>query len=181
MMDNKYMDKYVTNVFDEMYYSGAPKWAGYKLKEDVSWNKTGCVRRGNENVIGMADEITEIFIEACLPKDVSNMSIDYYSEDKLSFTIIQENDNQVLVFGITYDLKKKGLVITSVYSNEKVSREKNLSLTYYNTNNTTREETIENIERIFYQELLPIYFEANETSSFSLDNLGDYTVQYWEG
>lgn len=181
----------VKNVFDEIYYSGAPKSLNYYLTTRASMMATSCLQRNKESSADFFEGIDEVFKKDCLWSDmIKEINFSYARKPilyfQISFSQIDKESTSVIYF-FKYDVEKKVLMIDyrhnyldgteiETYETHK------LPDSYYEKYNTTREAMIAEADKILYQQLLPLYFDKNKEngnrSRFSMDDLGTYTVNY---
>ena len=99
-----FQDNQVKNVFDEIYFTGAPKALGYHLiRSSASTIGTGCIKyREEEHVADFVGVITEIFKKTCIDAGMERVDIGYFNKPlfdiSISFKSMKLNTDSTLFF-----------------------------------------------------------------------------------
>ena len=109
-----FQDNQVKNVFDEIYFTGAPKALGYHLiRSSASTIGTGCIKyREEEHIAEFAGVITETLRDSCIEENMRRFDVSYfYHKPLVSISIIlkpMNSNTKSTLFFIAYfhDQKK---------------------------------------------------------------------------
>ena len=188
-----FQDNQVKNVFDEIYFTGAPKALGYHLiRSSASTIGTGCIKyREEEHIADFVGVISETLRDSCIEDNMDRVDINYYNDPITSISIILKSMNsntRNVLFFIRYSQDQKKIDINFRHNfldkNKQIDTETQGKIPddYYKAENTTRDDLVNQANYLLYQYFLPLYFDTNKEnghhSRFSMDNLGDYSIEY---
>ena len=189
-----FQDNQVKNIFDEIYFTGAPKALGYHLiRSSASTIGTGCIKyREEEHIAEFAGVITETLRDSCIEENMRRFDVSYfYHKPLVSISIIlkpMNSNTKSTLFFIAYFHDQKKIVIDFRHNYTDENKQINTGTQgkipddYYKAENITRDDLVNQANYLLYQYFLPLYFDTNKEnghhSRFSMDNLGDYSIEY---
>lgn len=190
---NKNMES--KNIFDEIYFKNSPRAPNDQITSTATIEKMECTEKRPTKedmevyIYIYGGSFTDFFEEQCFwSENIESISWTYDAITPLIFQVVFLLKNERIGYSFFYNVEKNFLEINYFHSDlegkEIIDSYKfgKIPTTYYEKYNLSRDELVKTADDILYNHFLPMYFDKNKenggVSKFSMENLGEFAVDY---